>query len=171
MDKIRILDKEYEINSIAYNSEGNLLAIEFVSEVPKSSYKGIFELLTESGTVYADIEGYDTIYKIDDNVVILSNDNSIYPETFITVDTSTDSIELSEEQKAEKERQNKINEVNSQIYAIDNEFKDLDYIGIKIATGRATIDEYTEEIARMTELADKKNELENELKELQEVND
>lgn len=169
MDKIRILNKEYDINSIAYNG-ANLLAIDFVSEVPES-YKGTFELLTESDTVYADIEGYDTIYKIDNNVVILSNDNSVYPETVITTNIPTESVELSEEQKAEIERQNKINEVNSQIYAINNEFKDLDYIGIKIATGRATIDEYTEEIARMTELADKKNELENELKELQEVSD
>ena len=37
--------------------------------------------------------------------------------------------------------------------------RDLDYIGVKIATGRATVDEYTAEIAKMTELANKVNEL------------
>ena len=38
--------------------------------------------------------------------------------------------------------------------------RELDYIGVKIATGRATIDEYAEQIAEMQRLADRINELE-----------
>ncbi len=37
--------------------------------------------------------------------------------------------------------------------------RELDYIGVKIATGRATIEEYAEQIAEMRQLADRINEL------------
>ena len=37
--------------------------------------------------------------------------------------------------------------------------KDHDYIGVKIATGRATIEEYATEIAEMTEKAERINEI------------
>ena len=37
--------------------------------------------------------------------------------------------------------------------------KDHDYIGVKIATGRATIDDYADEIALMTEKAERINEI------------
>lgn len=52
------------------------------------------------------------------------------------------------------------------LYQIDVEFRQLDYIGIKIATGRATVAEYAQEIARMEELAAEKNEIMSELAEL-----
>ena len=42
----------------------------------------------------------------------------------------------------------------------------LDYIGVKIATGRATREEYAAEIVRMTELADLINEIDARLEEL-----
>lgn len=47
------------------------------------------------------------------------------------------------------------------------ELKDLDYIGTKIATGRATKEEYADEIARMTEFAEKVNYYEALAKELE----
>lgn len=43
--------------------------------------------------------------------------------------------------------------------------RELDYIGVKIATGRATVGEYAEQIAEMQRLADRINELENEIDE------
>lgn len=52
------------------------------------------------------------------------------------------------------------------LYQIEEEFRRLDYIGIKIATGRATVEEYAQEIARMEELAEEKNEIMSELAEL-----
>lgn len=42
--------------------------------------------------------------------------------------------------------------------------RDLDYIGVKIATGRATVDEYTDQIAKMSELANKVNDLRDAIK-------
>lgn len=41
--------------------------------------------------------------------------------------------------------------------------RELDYIGVKIATGRATIQEYSEQIAEMNRLANRINELEEDL--------
>lgn len=46
------------------------------------------------------------------------------------------------------------------------ELESLDYIGVKIATGRATREEYAAEIVRMTELADQINEIDARLEEL-----
>lgn len=43
--------------------------------------------------------------------------------------------------------------------------KDHDYIGTKIATGRATAEEYADEIAEMTVKANRINEIDEELKE------
>ena len=42
---------------------------------------------------------------------------------------------------------------------VNNRLSRLDYIGIKIATGRGTREEYAKEIAEMQELADRKNEI------------
>ena len=44
----------------------------------------------------------------------------------------------------------------------------LDYVGVKIATGRATREEYAEQITQMSELADKVNQLRLEIAELEE---
>lgn len=43
--------------------------------------------------------------------------------------------------------------------------RDHDYIGTKIATGRATVEEYADEIAEMTVKANRINEIDEELKE------
>lgn len=44
--------------------------------------------------------------------------------------------------------------------------REHDYIGVKIATGRATVEEYATEIALMTEKANRINEIDEELKTL-----
>lgn len=48
------------------------------------------------------------------------------------------------------------------------ELSQLDYIGTKIATGRATKEEYSAEIAKMNELAEEINDLNEKIKALQE---
>ena len=48
----------------------------------------------------------------------------------------------------------------SEIELCKSKLEKYDYIGIKIATGRATIEDYAVQIAEMRELADKINELE-----------
>ena len=49
--------------------------------------------------------------------------------------------------------------LRERLWQIEEEFRQLDYIGIKIATGRATVAEYAKEIERMEELAAEKNEI------------
>ena len=108
-------------------------------------------------------ENYTTVYKIiDSNTIQYSNDGTIWvepepipkPEPYVPT----------EEELAEIARQEKIARIQSQISAIDVEFASLDYVGIKIATGRATVEEYKTEIDRMNELATMKDALEEELK-------
>lgn len=163
MEKLRIKKKEYDIEGI--EKDGNLLKIMFSSETDNIKFAGTMDLLTDGGELEATIEGYTTVYKVDGSTVVLSNDGSVYTEPVSEPDPVTP--ELTEEQKQEQERLVKVAETESRIAAIDAEFKTLDYIGIKIATGRATVDDYKTEIARMSELADEKNELETQLTDLQ----
>ena len=164
MEKLRIKKKEYDIEGI--EKDGNLLKIMFSPEIETDNIKfaGSMDLLSSGGELETTIEGYTTVYKIDGSTVVLSSDGSVYTEPVSEPDPVEP--ELTEEQKQEQERLVKVAETESKIAAIDAEFKTLDYIGIKIATGRATIDEYKDEIARMSELADEKNELETQLTDL-----
>ncbi|MDD6742200.1 MAG: hypothetical protein PUE22_01645 [Roseburia porci] len=163
MEKLRIKKKEYDIEGI--EKDGNLLKIMFSSETDNIKFAGTMDLLTAGGELEATICGYTTVYKVDGSTVVLSNDGSVYTEPVSEPDPVTP--ELTEEQKQEQERLAKITETKSKIASIDAEFKTLDYIGIKIATGRATVEDYKTEIARMSELADEKNELETQLTDLQ----
>lgn len=163
MEKVRIKKKEYDIEGI--EKDGNLLKIMFSSETDNIKFAGTMDLLTAGGELEATICGYTTVYKVDGSTVVLSNDGSVYTEPVSEPDPVTP--ELTEEQKQEQERLAKITETKSKIASIDAEFKTLDYIGIKIATGRATVNDYKTEIARMSELADEKNELETQLTDLQ----
>ena len=162
MEKIRMNDVTYNILAISCPAE-NLLKIVF-DQLPENFAESM-ELLTEGGEVCATFTGFTTVYKQEDHTVILSNDGSVYTEPV----PDPEQKELTAEEKAEVERQNQISDLESQITSIDAEFSSLDYIGIKIATGRATVEEYKEEIARMNQLADEKNELEIKLQTLQEV--
>lgn len=162
MEKIRMNDVTYNILAISCPAE-NLLKIVF-DQMPEG-YADTLELLTAGGELCATFENFTTVYKQEDNTVILSNDGSVYVEPV----PDPEPEELTDEEKAELERQGRICDLESQIASIDAEFRSLDYIGIKIATGRATIEEYQNEITRMNQLADEKNELEIKLQTLQEV--
>lgn len=163
MEKLRIKKKEYDIEGI--EKDGNLLKIMFSSETDNIKFAGTMDLLTDGGELEATICGYTTVYKVDGSTVVLSNDGSVYTEPALEPDPVIQ--ELTEEQKKEQERLAKVAETESRIAAVDAEFKTLDYVGIKIATDRATIDEYKDEIARMTELAEEKNQLKTQLTDLQ----
>lgn len=163
MEKLRIKKKEYDIEGI--EKDGNLLKIMFSSETDNIKFAGTMDLLTAGGELEATICGYTTVYKVDGSTVVLSNDGSVYTEPVSEPDPVIP--ELTEEQKKEQERLAKVAETESRIAAVDAEFKTLDYIGIKIATGRATVEDYKTEITRMSELADEKNELETQLTDLQ----
>lgn len=55
------------------------------------------------------------------------------------------------------------NALESELATLKSWLSSHDYIGVKIATGRATVDEYSDVIAEMTEKADRINEIEAEL--------
>ena len=63
----------------------------------------------------------------------------------------------------EQEKIDKIGLIISKIHILKEKLKDYDYIGTKIATGRATIKEYSTQIEEMNLWANKINGLENDL--------
>ena len=73
----------------------------------------------------------------------------------------------------ENERQEKREKIQAEIRGLQNLLQQHDYIGAKIAMGRATVDEYADEIAQSNEWAAKINELQDELEQLdvKEVNE
>lgn len=61
---------------------------------------------------------------------------------------------------------NRKNEINIKINELKTKLAKLDYIGVKIATGRGTREEYAKEIELMTFYANEINNLEKELTQL-----
>lgn len=165
MDKVRIKNETYDVIEVS-TPASNLLSIRFALnlQAEKIQFGGDIVLMTSGNVECATFSGYETLYKAEKDTLTLSNDGSVYVEP--AVEPTPEPVKLTDEQKAEIEKQEKISELESKIMEVDAEFKTLDYIGIKIATDRATIDDYKPEIEKMTELADRKNQLETELAEL-----
>ncbi len=59
-------------------------------------------------------------------------------------------------------------QIEAEIRGLDQLMKEKDYIGIKIAMGRATVEEYAEEIAESNSMAARKKELTAMLKQMDE---
>ena len=93
-------------------------------------------------TQLGDFSDFTTVYKVDGDSVSYSNDGSIYIEPPKPTEEELKRQEL-EEEKA----------------LLETWLKEHDYIGTKIATGRATIEEYSDIIAEMTEKAERINEI------------
>ncbi len=165
-EKIETNGALYDIEHIALS--GHQLTIQFAGSRP-AEFGNTIRVRTIGGLICSYFEGFITVYDQYDNTVILSDDKSVKP----IPETEPEQPKLSDEeiaqQQAETEKAQQIRELESQINEVDAEFKALDYIGIKIATGRAKKTDYTDEIAKMNELADKKNELEAELAKLKEA--
>ncbi len=71
---------------------------------------------------------------------------------------------MSEEEKAEYDNNKARQNLETELASCENELRSLDYIGVKIATGRASKEEYAEQIERMNELAARVNEIKSILK-------
>lgn len=93
-------------------------------------------------TQLGDFSDFTTIYKVDGDSVTYSNDGSVYVEP----------PKPTEEELRRQALQTEKAELETWLSAHD-------YIGVKIATGRATIDDYADEIALMTEKAERINEI------------
>ena len=93
-------------------------------------------------TQLGDFSDFTTVYRVDGDSVTYSNDGSVYVEP----------PKPTEEELRRQALQTEKTELEAWLKAHD-------YIGVKIATGRATIDDYADEIALMTEKADRINEI------------
>ena len=93
-------------------------------------------------TQLGDFSDFTTIYKVDGESVTYSNDGSVYVEP----------PKPTEEELRRQALQTEKTELEAWLSAHD-------YIGVKIATGRATVEEYATEIEEMTEKANRINEI------------
>ena len=93
-------------------------------------------------TQLGDFSDFTTIYNVDGESVTYSNDSSVYIEP----------PKPTEEELRKRALQTEKAELEAWLKAHD-------YIGVKIATGRATIDDYADEIALMNEKAERINEI------------
>ena len=93
-------------------------------------------------TQLGDFSDFTTVYKVDSESVTYSNDGSVY-------------VEPPKPTEEELRRQ----ALQTEKAELEAWLKSHDYIGVKIATGRATIEEYAIEIEEMTEKANRINEI------------
>ena len=134
---------------IKYNNKSTFEEVSFsrlnnlVTMTPTSPNPSGFTTWKLDGkTQLGDFSDFTTIYKVDGDSVSYSNDGSIY-------------IEPPKPTEEELRRQ----ALQTEKADLEAWLKDHDYIGVKIATGRATIDDYADEIALMTEKAERINEI------------
>ena len=93
-------------------------------------------------TQLGDFSDFTTVYKVDGDSVSYSNDGSVY-------------VEPPKPTEEELKRQALVEEKAQ----LETWLKEHDYIGTKIATGRATVEEYATEIEEMTEKAERIDEI------------
>ena len=97
-------------------------------------------------TQLGDFSDFTTVYKVDGDSISYSNDGSVYAEPLKPTEE-----ELRRQALAGEKVQ------------LESWLKAHDYIGTKIATGRATVEEYASEIVEMSEKAKRINEIDREL--------
>ena len=133
---------------IKYNNRNSFEEVSFyrngnlVTMTPTTPNTSGFTTYKLSGEQLGDFSDFTTIYRVDGDSVTYSNDGSIY-------------VEPPKPTEEELRKQNLLNEK----VELEAWFKGHDYIGVKIATKRATIEEYATEIEEMTEKAERINEI------------
>lgn len=142
---------------IKFNNKTTFEEVEFSRTENTVTLKGITEENTSGFTTWrldgktqlGDFSDFTTVYRKGEGFIEYSNNGAIYVEP----------IETTEE---EIRKHNLLNEkVELEIW-----LKEHDYIGTKIATGRATVEEYATEIEEMTEKAERINEIDRMLESL-----
>ena len=135
--------------SIKYNNKNTFEDVNFtrngnlVTMTPTTTNtSGFTTWRLDRKTQLGDFSDFTTVYRVDGNSVTYSNDGSIYVEP----------PKPTEEELRKQALQSEKAELEAWLSAHD-------YIGVKIATGRATIDDYADEIALMTEKAERINEI------------
>ena len=123
---------------VNFTRNGNLVTM--TPTTPNTS--GFTTWKLDGKTQLGDFSDYNTVYKVDGESVTYSNDGSVY-------------VEPPKPTEEELRRQ----ALQTEKAELETWLSDHDYIGVKIATGRATIDDYADEIALMTEKAERINEI------------
>lgn len=103
-----------------------------------------FKTYRLNGQSLGDFSDYTTIYRVLDDEVRFSNDGSVYVPP----------VEPTPEEIETQKRMSRVVELKQKLASYD-------YIGVKIATGCATIEDYAEQIAEMQAWRAEINELEN----------
>lgn len=137
MIKIKYNNKK-SFEEVSFYRNNNIVTI--TPTTPNTS--GFITLRMDGKTQLGDFSDFTTIYKVDGDSVSYSNDSSIY-------------IEPPKPTEEELRRQ----ALQTEKAELETWLKQHDYIGTKIATGRATVEEYATEIAEMTEKAERINEI------------
>lgn len=123
---------------VNFSRNGNLVTM--FPTTPNPS--GFTTWRLDGKTQLGNFSDFTTVYKVDGESVTYSNDGSVY-------------VEPPKPTEEELRRQ----ALQSEKAELEAWLKAHDYIGVKIATGRATIDDYADEIALMTEKAERINEI------------
>lgn len=137
MIKIRYNNKN-TFEEVTFYRDGNIVTMTPTTPNPSGFTTWKMDGVTQLG----DFSGFTTVYKVNGDSVTYSNDGSVYVEP----------PKPTEEELRRQALQTEKAELEAWLSAHD-------YIGVKIATGRATIDDYADEIALMTEKADRINEI------------
>ena len=137
MIKIRYNNRNI-LEDVNFTRNGNLVTM--TPTTPNTS--GFTTWKLDGKTQLGNFSDFTTIYKVDGESVTYSNDGSTYVEP----------PKPTEEELRRQALQTEKTELEAWLKAHD-------YIGVKIATGRATIDDYADEIALMTEKAERINEI------------
>ena len=137
MIKIRYSNSN-AFNEVRFSRTENLVTMTPTTPNPSGFTTWKLDRKTQLG----DFSDFTTIYKVEGNSVTYSNDGSVY-------------VEPPKPTEEELRRQ----ALQTEKADFEAWLKAHDYIGVKIATGRATIDDYADEIALMTEKAERINEI------------
>ena len=137
MIKIRYNNKS-TFEDVNFYRNGNLVTM--TPTTPNTS--GFTTWKMDGKTQLGDFSDFTTVYKVDGESVTYSNDGSVY-------------VEPPKPTEEELRRQ----ALQTEKAELEAWLKAHDYIGVKIATGRAIIDDYADEIALMTEKAERINEI------------
>ena len=137
MIKIKYNNKS-TFEEVTFSRSNNLVTMS--PTTPNTS--GFTTWRMDGETQLGDFSDFTTIYKVDGESVTYSNDGSVY-------------VEPPKPTEEELRRQ----ALQTEKADLEAWLKAHDYIGVKIATGRATIEEYATEIEEMTEKANRINEI------------
>ena len=130
---------------VNFSRNGNLVIMFPTTPNPSGFTTWKMDGVTQLG----DFSDFTTVYKVDGESVTYSNDGSIY-------------VEPPKPTEEELRRQ----ALQSEKAELEAWLKDHDYIGVKIATKRATVEEYATEIEEMTDKANRINEIDSILESL-----